>query len=161
MVRALGQLAPFAAFAAGLAGMELVAWATHRYVMHGALWSWHRSHHAPRRGGLELNDLFGVVFAGLAVVVFAAGGALHAPLLTWLALGMTAYGLLYALVHDGLVHRRFPFPLQGRRGYLRRLVQAHHLHHAVHAREGAVSFGFLVAGDPARLAARLKAHRAA
>ncbi|MEQ9050459.1 MAG: hypothetical protein RLP11_09115 [Marinoscillum sp.] len=24
--------------------MEGVAWATHKYVMHGPLWSWHRSH---------------------------------------------------------------------------------------------------------------------
>ena len=25
--------------------MEGVAWFTHKYVMHGFLWSWHKSHH--------------------------------------------------------------------------------------------------------------------
>ena len=30
--------------------MECVAWATHKYVMHGWGWGWHRSHHEPRRG---------------------------------------------------------------------------------------------------------------
>lgn len=145
-----------AAFMAGLVGMELVAWATHRYLMHGPLWRWHRSHHAPRRGLLEANDLFGVGFAALAILLFLAAGQLGRPVLAWVAGGMTAYGLLYALVHDGLVHRRFPFPLQGRTGYLQRLVRAHHLHHARHERDGAVSFGFLFARDPLRLAEELK-----
>ncbi len=35
-------------FAAALVGMEGVAWATHRWLMHGPLWVLHRSHHAPR-----------------------------------------------------------------------------------------------------------------
>ena len=38
--------------------MEGVAWFTHKYVMHGFLWVWHRSHHTPRTGMFELNDLF-------------------------------------------------------------------------------------------------------
>jgi beta-carotene 3-hydroxylase len=148
-----------AAFFVGLAGMEGVAWATHRYVMHGPLWAWHRSHHEPRRGAVELNDLFGLVFAGLAILAFVLGDRWNLPALAWLGAGMTAYGLLYALVHDGLVHRRFPFPLKGRRGYLLRIVQAHHLHHATHERRGAVSFGFLCVDRPERLAARLKTAR--
>ena len=48
-------------FFAAFAGMEAFAWATHRYVMHGALWCWHRSHHEPRDGVFELNDLFAQV----------------------------------------------------------------------------------------------------
>ena len=32
---------------ASFAGMELVSYAVHRWVMHGAGMSWHRSHHAP------------------------------------------------------------------------------------------------------------------
>ena len=144
------------AFAIGLVGMEAVAWTTHRFLMHGPLWCWHRSHHEPRRGMLETNDLFGVIFAAPAIALFVVAGKLQAPALAWLAGGMTAYGALYTLMHDGLVHRRFPLPISAH-GYLGRLVQAHHLHHRTHTRKGAVSFGFLIASDPLRLAARLRA----
>jgi beta-carotene 3-hydroxylase len=58
---------------------------------------------------------------------------------------MTAYGFLYFVAHDGLVHRRWPFHYVPRSGYLKRLYQAHRMHHAVTGREGAVSFGFLYA----------------
>ncbi|HLL58775.1 MAG TPA: beta-carotene hydroxylase, partial [Allosphingosinicella sp.] len=70
--------------------------------------------------------------------------------------GMAVYGLLYLLVHDALVHRRFPFPNLARRGYLKRLVQAHRLHHAVRDRTGAVSFGFLYAPPVRRLKEALR-----
>ena len=49
---------------------------------------------------------------------------------------MLAYGILYALIHDGLVHRRFASVRSPRGGYLKRLVQAHRLHHAVRGRDG-------------------------
>ena len=52
--------------------MEGVAWAAHKYIMHGWGWGWHRSHHEPRRGALEKNDLYAVV--GAATVVPAANG---------------------------------------------------------------------------------------
>ena len=30
-------------------GMEFIAWFTHKYVMHGLLWSWHEDHHKPHQ----------------------------------------------------------------------------------------------------------------
>lgn len=146
----------FAAFFGALVAMEGVAWATHRYLMHGPMWVWHRSHHEPRRGAFELNDLFAVVFAAIAIGLFAVGAWTKIGALTAAAAGVTAYGALYALVHDGLVHRRFWLPIRPRHGYLLRLVQAHHLHHLVHAKIGAVSFGFLWPMAPERLAETLK-----
>ena len=147
------------AFVVGLAGMEAVAWTTHRFLMHGPLWRWHRSHHESRRGVFEANDLFGLVFAAPPIALFALAGALAQPAFAWLAAGITAYGVLYLIVHDGLVHRRLPLPVRGTSGYARRLVRAHHLHHLTHSRDGAVSFGFLLAPDPLQLAARLRAAR--
>ncbi len=140
--------------------MELVAALVHRFWMHGPGWAWHRSHHEPGRGRLERNDLYALVFAALAVAGFVLGHGRWWPLY-WVATGVTLYGLLYALVHDGLVHRRWPWPWRWtpRRGYLARLVQAHRLHHAVQQREGCLSFGFLYAPPPDRLAARLRARR--
>lgn len=48
-----------------------------------------------------------------------------------------------------------------RRGYLKRLVQAHHLHHATVGKEGGVSFGFVWARRPEELKAELQRQRAA
>lgn len=137
--------------------MELVAMAVHRFVMHGPGWNWHRSHHEKRTGLLEKNDLYAVVFAGISIGLFAAGN--RVPVLWWIALGMVVYGVLYALLHDVLVHQRLRFPRQPRVGYLKRLVQAHRLHHAVHDREGAVSFGFLYAPPVAKLVERLRSKK--
>lgn len=135
------------AFAAGFAAMEVIAWAAHRFLMHGPLWPLHRSHHEPGRHGAQLNDLFGLLFAGVAVALFAAGAGLPQPLLWWAALGVTVYGGVYALVHDGLIHGRFGLRPVPARGPLRRIVQAHRLHHAVRGREGCVAFGLLWPGD--------------
>lgn len=148
-----------------IAAMEGVAWASHKYIMHGWGWGWHRDHHEPHDGRFEMNDLFGVVGAIMSIAMFAAGS----PLITgdkawwpgtWIGLGILGYGIIYTLVHDGLVHQRY-FRWVPRRGYARRLVQAHRLHHATIGKAGGVSFGFLFARDPARLKAELRAQRAA
>jgi len=142
-------------FFATLAGMEIFAWWAHKYVMHGWGWGWHRSHHEPRTGLFEKNDLYAVVFAGIAIALIALGTAGWHPI-EWIGAGMTAYGMLYFLAHDGLVHRRWPLRYVPRRGYLKRLYQAHLMHHAVHGREGCVSFGFLYAPSISRLRQQLR-----
>lgn len=143
-------------FAVGLIGMEGVAWASHKYLMHGWLWSLHRSHHRDRSGWFELNDLFAVLFAAPSILLMWIGTSIWAPAL-WLGLGMAAYGAVYALFHDGVVHRRFPVPVPAR--WFKRLVQAHRLHHAVGEQHGAVSFGFLWAPPARELKRRLALRR--
>lgn len=134
--------------------MEAVAYTVHRYVMHGIGWSLHRSHHQPGPGPFEANDLFGLFFAVISLALIL-GSAWHEPTY-WIGIGMALYGLLYALLHDGLVHRRFPFVRPPRSGFLLRLVKAHHIHHAVKTRRGAVSFGFLYAPPVETLAERVR-----
>ena len=133
--------------------MEVVAWSAHRYIMHGPAWAWHRDHHEPHDNVLEKNDLFAIVGTAAALVLFTAGWW-WAPL-WWVAVGVTVYGAIYTLIHDGLVHQRF-WRWSPRRGYAKRLVQAHRLHHATVGKEGGVSFGFVWARDPAALKADLK-----
>ena len=150
---------------ATIAAMEGVAWASHKYVMHGFGWAWHRDHHEPHNGALETNDLFGLVGAALSIALFALGspwvmGANAWWPGTWLGLGVLGYGVIYTLVHDGLVHQRW-FRYVPRRGYLKRLVQAHNLHHATIGKEGGVSFGFVLARDPTRLGRELAAQKEA
>jgi beta-carotene 3-hydroxylase len=142
---------------ATVAVMECVAALAHRHVMHGFGWGWHRSHHRKRGRGLEKNDLYALVFAMPALLLTAF--ASPSGLAYWCAIGITLYGLLYAVVHDGIVHQRWPLRIRARHPYLRRLVEAHHLHHAVHSRDGCVSFGFLYAPPPPVLRERLKAAR--
>lgn len=140
--------------------MEAIAWSTHRWIMHGFGWGWHESHHRPRTGIFERNDRFVLVFSLLAMGLFA----LAQFVVDWawpLAWGVTAYGIAYFLMHDVLVHRRIRLPFHPKDGYLGRLVAAHRLHHAVHTKDGAVSFGFLYAPPVAKLRTRLPPHRAA
>jgi beta-carotene 3-hydroxylase len=148
---------------ATVAAMEGVAWASHKYVMHGFGWAWHRDHHELHSGLLEKNDLFALFGAALSIGLFVVGSPMimgeraWAPG-TWMGLGVLVYGLIYSLIHDGLVHQRY-FKWVPRRGYARRLVQAHRLHHATLGKEGGVSFGFLVARDPAALRRELRDQR--
>lgn len=141
-------------------GMEIFAWVIHKYVMHGPGWGWHESHHTDTDGLFEKNDLYAVVFSFIAAGFFIIG-SMGVTWLWYVGLGLTFYGILYGIVHDGLVHRRLPFPRKARGRYLKRLVQAHRLHHAAHTKEGCVSFGFIWAEDIQKLKAELKANMAA
>ena len=157
-------LAALIVLASALA-MEFVAWSSHKYIMHGWGWGWHRDHHEPHDNTFEKNDLYGVVGAVMSISMFAVGS----PLVlgadawwpgTWIGLGILVYGLIYTFIHDGLVHQRY-FKWVPKKGYAKRLVQAHKLHHATIGKEGGVSFGFVLARDPAVLKAELKAQREA
>jgi beta-carotene 3-hydroxylase len=139
---------------AAMAAMEGIAWAAHKYIMHGWGWGWHRDHHEPHAGFFEKNDLFGVVGAVVAISLFTYG-YYYSERLWWAAMGITGYGVIYTLIHDGLVHQRW-FRWVPKRGYAKRLVQAHKLHHATASRKGGVSFGFVLARDPAALKAELR-----
>ncbi|MEM6763024.1 MAG: sterol desaturase family protein [Pseudomonadota bacterium] len=135
--------------------MEALAYLTHRYIMHGPIgWGWHKSHHEETEGIFEKNDLYAVVFSVVSGGIIASGIAGVWPL-RQIGLGMMIYGVLYFIVHDGLVHQRWPFRYVATKGYLRRLVQAHKMHHAVQGRDGCVSFGFLYAPPLVKLRARL------
>lgn len=126
--------------------MEVVANLVHRLVMHGPLWVLHKSHHEPGHSGFELNDLFGIFFA-IPSIVLIYFGVRDAPLLLAVGVGMAGYGLVYWGFHDVLVHRRVPHSWIPKGGYLRRIVQAHHIHHRTRSKDGAQSFGFLYASD--------------
>jgi beta-carotene 3-hydroxylase len=150
---------------ATVVAMEWIAWGAHKYIMHGWGWGWHRDHHEPHDNTLEKNDLYGIVGAVMSISMFAIGS----PLImgrdawepgTWIGLGVLFYGIIYTGVHDGLVHQRY-FKYVPKRGYAKRLVQAHKLHHATIGKQGGVSFGFVFARDPAKLKAELKVQREA
>ena len=50
--------------------MEFMAWFSHKYIMHGFLWSLHKDHHhKDHNSWFERNDLFFIFYA---VVVWVA-----------------------------------------------------------------------------------------
>ena len=145
-------------FLATVAFMEGVAYVMHRWVMHGPGWFLHKSHHRPRTGFWELNDLYFVIFAtpSIALLVLGTSGT-WGMWATWVGAGIAGYGAIYLGFHDIIVHQRLPNRYVARSPYMKRIVQAHRLHHVVETKEGTVSFGFLVAPKPEVLKAQLKA----
>jgi beta-carotene 3-hydroxylase len=130
--------------------MEGIAWASHRYIMHGFGWAWHASHHpAPghrRSGWFEKNDLYGLVFSVIAMGSILAGALWGGPWMYAMSIGigMTLYGAAYLFLHDMLVHKRFGVNLHPHSGYLRAVMRTHRLHHARRTKEGCHAFGFLI-----------------
>ncbi|KAJ0267247.1 hypothetical protein HA466_0011040 [Hirschfeldia incana] len=97
------------AFSIGaVVGMEFWARWAHEALWHASLWNMHESHHKPREGAFELNDVFAIINAGL---------------------GITVFGIAYIFVHDGLVHKRFPVGPIANVPYFRKVAAAHQLHH--------------------------------
>jgi beta-carotene 3-hydroxylase len=131
-------------FLATIAAMEGVAYVAHRWVMHGPGWFLHASHHRARIGMFELNDLYAVIFAMPSIMLLLGGVQLGWwPGCTWIGAGIAAYGAIYFCFHDVIVHRRVAHRYVPRSTYMKRIVQAHRLHHAVESKHGTVSFGFL------------------
>lgn len=124
--------------------MEGVAWFTHKYIMHGFMWNWHKSHHTLHKEPLEKNDLFALVFSLPSITLIVIG--FEVTSLSWLkfiGFGIMSYGIFYFIFHDIIVHRRINVKLNIRTKYLKRITNAHYKHHEVHTKKGAEAFGFL------------------
>jgi beta-carotene 3-hydroxylase len=132
------------ALIAGFAGMEGVAWLSHKYIMHGLLWSLHSDHHNHRAGRFfEANDLFFFIFAIPAFILMYSG----ADALDWrffMGTGISLYGLAYLAVHDIFIHRRFKkLKPRWNNAYFEALRKAHRMHHRHLGRHNGECFGML------------------
>ncbi len=125
--------------------MEFVAWFTHKYIMHGFLWSWHASHHKLRKEIFEKNDLFAVVFSIPAIILIILGSYFSITELMFIGFGITAYGIFYLIFHDIIVHRRIQIMFKAKSKYMKRIMNAHYTHHNKHTKHGCEAFGFLYA----------------
>lgn len=156
-------LAAFLIIIATVLAMEFVAWSSHKYIMHGFGWAWHRDHHEPHDNFFEKNDLYAVFGAAISISFFCLGSPIIVGEAAWwpatfIGLGVLVYGIIYTAIHDGLIHQRW-FRWVPKRGYAKRLVQSHKLHHATIGKEGGVSFGFIFARDPVVLKKELREQR--
>lgn len=124
--------------------MEFMAWFTHKYVMHGFLWSLHKDHHHKDHDSwFERNDLFFIFYAVVSAgCVILWGEYNFAPGLA-IGIGIFAYGLAYFLVHDIFIHQRFKIWRNANNRYTRGVRRAHKIHHKHLGKEKGECFGML------------------
>lgn len=125
--------------------MEWVAWALHKYVMHGIFWYLHEDHHqkTSHLGFFERNDAFFIFFAILTMAFFTLWS-----LTAWLvplaiALGILAYGFAYFFIHDLFIHQRAKIFTHTKNKYLLAVRKAHHDHHKHLEKHEGECFGML------------------
>lgn len=124
--------------------MEGVTWLTHKYVMHGFLWTLHRDHHQKEEGFFERNDAFFLIFAipGSSLIFFGVSGVGQFSLP--IGIGITLYGMAYLLVHDIFIHQRFRLFRNTKNKYLLALRRGHKMHHKHLNKEEGECFGMLL-----------------
>ncbi len=126
------------------ATMEGITWCTHKYVMHGFLWNLHADHHQPKyQHTFERNDAFFVIGAIPSITLFYFGTVPFLNYKFFIALGIFLYGITYFLVHDVLIHQRFPWFKNTKNSYLIGLRKAHKIHHKHLGKEDGECFGML------------------
>lgn len=124
--------------------MEFVAWWTHKYVMHGFLWTLHKDHHIKRPGFFEKNDAFFLIFAIPCWLCIMLGVMYSSQISVYIGIGILIYGLAYFMVHEVYIHQRFSWFKKSRNIYFRTILRAHKMHHKHLGREGSESFGMLL-----------------
>lgn len=125
-------------------GMEFMAWFTHKYIMHGLLWSIHEDHHQPRSKRFEKNDLFFLIFAIPSWLCIMLGLIYGNYVAVAVGFGIMLYGITYFLVHDVLIHRRFKWFDNTNNRYFKAIRKAHKIHHKSMKKEHGSCFGMLI-----------------
>lgn len=123
---------PVAVFVA--VAMDLWAAFLHGRVWHRWLWRIHASHHRRRAGRFEANDVLSALHAPLAIACILYGckasPGIAREVVFGVGIGASAFGIAYAIVHDGLVHRRLPGAgALARFRFLHDIAAAHRVHH--------------------------------
>ena len=124
--------------------MEAVAWLTHKYVMHGFLWTIHKDHHKKETYGFfEKNDYFFLIFAIPGILGLFFGMQNDYNYLFWIGLGITIYGFTYFFVHEIFIHQRIKWIRNIDNSYFKGIRRAHKIHHKHLGKEDGECFGML------------------
>lgn len=124
--------------------MEFMAWFTHKYVMHGFLWSLHKDHHKKDHDSwFERNDAFFIFYAvvsmGFIVTAMYTAFWMGYPI----GFGIMAYGAAYFIVHDIFIHQRFKMFRNANNWYAKGIRRAHKMHHKHIGKQHGECFGML------------------
>ena len=125
--------------------MEGVAWFLHKYVMHGFGWYLHEDHHRASKGRFEKNDIFGLFFSLLSFILILTGFFSGLDIRLPIGIGVACYGIGYFLVHDTFFHRRIKIKYRPKSDYMKRVLNAHRIHHQKSKAHEGICFGFLYA----------------
>ena len=124
--------------------MEGMAWFTHKYVMHGFLWSLHKDHHRKDHDSwFERNDAFFIFYAvvSMSLIMIADNTSFWYG---WpMGFGILAYGIAYFFVHDIFIHQRFKMFRNANNWYARGVRRAHKIHHKHLGKDKGECFGML------------------
>jgi len=124
--------------------MECMAWITHKYIMHGFLWSLHRDHHKKDHDSwFERNDAFFIFYAVVSMSLFFLGNSTSFWYGWPLGFGIMAYGAAYFIVHDIFIHQRFKLFRNANNWYAKGVRRAHKIHHKRLGKEDGECFGML------------------
>ena len=124
--------------------MEFMAWFTHKYIMHGILWSLHKDHHHKDHDSwFERNDAFFIFYAIVSMICFYLWSYEGIWFTLPIGLGIMAYGAAYFMVHDIFIHQRFRLFTRIDNKYARGLRKAHKIHHKHLGKEDGECFGML------------------
>ncbi len=133
-----------AVFVLTFVGMEAVAWLSHKYIMHGWLWNWHKDHHRKQHDSwFERNDLFFVVYAVICIGFFLLWRFEVLEMGLPVGIGIFCYGMCYFIVHDIFIHQRFRLFRNVDNRYARAVRRAHKMHHKHLGKEHGECFGML------------------
>lgn len=124
--------------------MEFMAWATHKFVMHGFLWVLHRDHHEPHNNIFERNDAFFLIFAIPSWLCIMFGMMAGNDFRLYIGIGIAVYGFAYFLVHEVFIHQRLTWFKRSDNWYLRAIRKAHKVHHKTLGKHDSESFGMLI-----------------
>jgi beta-carotene 3-hydroxylase len=124
--------------------MEFMAWFTHKYVMHGFLWSLHEDHHVPPGNIFQKNDAFFLIFAVPSILLMYFGMKAGLDFKFFIGLGILFYGLAYFFVHDLFIHQRIKVLRNTNNKYLKGLRRAHKVHHKHTGKQHGECFGMLL-----------------
>ncbi|WP_188374136.1 sterol desaturase family protein [Winogradskyella haliclonae] len=125
--------------------MEFNAWFTHKYIMHGFLWSLHKDHHHKDHDSwFERNDAFFIFYAVVSMVCFYLWSYEGIWFTLPIGLGILAYGIAYFIVHDIFIHQRFKWLRNIDNKYARGVRRAHKIHHKHLGKHKGENFGMLI-----------------
>lgn len=125
--------------------MEFNAWFTHKYIMHGFLWSLHKDHHRKDHDSwFERNDTFFIFYAVVSVGCWILWGEFNLWYFLPIGIGIMAYGLAYFIVHDIFIHQRFKILRNVDNKYARGVRRAHKIHHKHLGKDKGENFGMLL-----------------
>ena len=115
--------------------MEFNAWFTHKYIMHGFLWSLHKDHHHKDHDSwFERNDAFFIFYAVVSMTCFYLWS--YEDIWYTLPIGL-------GIVHDIFIHQRFKWLRNIDNKYARGVRRAHKIHHKHLGKEKGENFGML------------------